>query len=144
MMYGELNAARFAIALPELTDDFVCEFCDMPQDAPGIFIDANNAETQSTPEISIRHGIRINSALRILRDHVKIALLHEMIHVSGISGHWEPFNLEVSRLMLAGTYNDLESISSGSIDGTYAGSYAFTACSGEVRHRSLERADLGL
>jgi hypothetical protein len=107
MMYEELNMKWFDGTLPELTDDFVCEFCDMPRDSAGIFIDAETAEMRSTPDITIRPGIRINSALRVLRDHVKIALLHEMVHVSGIKGHLEPFHLEISRLMLAGAYDGL-------------------------------------
>jgi hypothetical protein len=107
MLYEELNATWFDGTLPELTDTFVCEFCDMPQDSAGIFIDAETAAMRSTPDIKIRPGIRINSALRALRDHVKIALLHEMVHVSGIMGHLEPFHLEISRLMLAGAYNGL-------------------------------------
>jgi hypothetical protein len=35
----------------------------------------------------INPGIRINSALKVLSDHVRIALLHEMVHTSGIVGH---------------------------------------------------------
>src|SRR5258708_26661053 len=107
MMYEEVNMKWFDGTLPELTDDFVCELCDMPRDSAGIFIDAETAEMRSTPDITIRPGIRINSALRVLRDHVKIALLHEMLHVSGIKGHLEPFPLEISRLMLAGAYDGL-------------------------------------
>lgn len=91
MMYEELNMKWFDGTLPELTDDFVCEFCDMPRDSAGTFIDVETAEMRSTLDIKIRPGIRINSALRVLRDHVKIALLHEMVHVSGIKGHLEPF-----------------------------------------------------
>jgi len=79
----------------------------MPRSTAGIYIDAKRAEAQSTAEIKIRPGIHINSALHVLPDHVKIALLHEMIHASGVEGHGEPFQLELSRLMLAGAYNGL-------------------------------------
>lgn len=107
LLYQELNAKWFQGSLPTLTNNFVCEFCEMPQDTAGMYLDGKAAEAQSTPETKIRPGIRINSALKGLTDHVKIALLHEMIHVSGVTGHLELFNLEVSRLMLAGAYNNL-------------------------------------
>lgn len=62
---------------------------------------------QSTDQAHVRPGIRVNTALCVLRDHVRIALLHEMIQASGIVGHQESFRMEVSRLMLAGAYNGL-------------------------------------
>jgi len=106
-MYEELNAKWFNGAAPILGSTFVCEFCEMPRNTAGIYIDAKRAEAQSTAEIKIRPGIRINSVLQVLPDHVKIAMLHEMIHASGVEGHGEPFQLELSRLILAGAYNGL-------------------------------------
>jgi hypothetical protein len=106
-MYNELNAKWFDKSLPPISDNFVCEFCDMPRDTAGIYIDEKDAAAQSTAAVKIRPGIRINSGLKILRDHVAIALLHEMVHVSGIRGHREPFKAGIARLMLAGAYNDL-------------------------------------
>lgn len=106
-MYQECNAKWFDDSLPALGEDFVCEFCEMPRNTAGIFIDTKKAEAQSTAETRIRSGIRINAALQVLPDHVKIALLHEMIHASGIDGHREQFNLEISRLLCAGAYKEL-------------------------------------
>jgi hypothetical protein len=106
-IYGELNTTFFQGVLPSLNEKFVCEFCEMPRDTSGIFLSEEHAAMQSTDQVHVRPGIRINSALCVLRDHVKIALLHEMIHAAGIVGHQEPFHMEVSRLMLAGAYNGL-------------------------------------
>ena len=106
-MYEELNETLFQGSLPALGDDFVCEFCEMPQDTSGIFISQKHAAQQSTDKVHVRPGIRINSALCVLRDHVRIALLHEMIHAFGVVSHKEAFHLEVSRLILAGAYNGL-------------------------------------
>ncbi len=106
-MYGDLNTRFFQGALPLLSDTFVCECCEMPRDTSGIFISAEHAAMQSTDRVHVRPGIRINAALCVLRDHLKIALLHEMIHAAGIVGHQEPFQMEVSHLMLAGAYNGL-------------------------------------
>ncbi|MDQ2835202.1 MAG: hypothetical protein M3Y50_15955 [Acidobacteriota bacterium] len=106
-MYEELNTKWFQGVLPALSERFVCEFREMPRDTSGIFISEEHAAMQATDEIHVRPGIRINAALCVLRDHVKIALLHEMIHAAGIVGHKEAFHMEVSRLMLAGAYNGL-------------------------------------
>jgi hypothetical protein len=107
MMYEEFNGKWFDGRLPKLSVSFICEFCDMSRDSAGIFIDAETAMLQSTANVIIRPGIRISSALMTLRDHVKIALIHEMIHASGIKGHDQPFTDELSRLVLAGAYNGL-------------------------------------
>ena len=106
-LYDELNFKHFQGTLPTLCPDFVCEFCDMPQDSAGIYISPENAALQSTKDVTIRPGIRINSALQVLRDHVRIALLHEMVHAKGIVGHGPNFQEELARLMLAGAYNNL-------------------------------------
>ncbi len=106
-MYRELNAKFFGNTLPPLSASFVCEFCDMPRESAGIFIDATKAVAQSTATVKIRPGIRINSNLKCLSDHVRITLLHEMVHASGTDGHLEPFGTEIARLMLAGAYNNL-------------------------------------
>jgi hypothetical protein len=106
-LYDELNGKWFDGKLPALTDEFVCEFCPMPRNTAGIFIDAETAQAQSTPETKIRPGIRINPALEVLPDHVKIALLHEMVHAGGIKGHKESFDREILRLILAGAYRGL-------------------------------------
>jgi hypothetical protein len=104
-MYDELNAKWFSNTLPPLSELFVCEFCERPRESAGIFIDANKAAEQSS--VKIRPGIRINADLKCLSDHVKIALLHEMVHASGVEGHNEPFNGEIARLMHAGAYNNI-------------------------------------
>src|SRR3979490_3079119 len=76
-MYDVLNAKWFDKSLPLISYNFVCEFSEMPRDTAGIYIDEKDAVAQSTVDVKIRPGIRINSGLKILRDHVAIALLHE-------------------------------------------------------------------
>jgi hypothetical protein len=106
-MYAEFNLQYFGGRLPRITDSFVCEFCDMPRNSAGIYIDAETAAKQSTEAVKIRPGIRINSSLQTLRDHVNIALLHEMVHANGVVGHGPAFEAEILRLILAGAYKTL-------------------------------------
>jgi hypothetical protein len=105
--YNCLNKDWFQSNLPALSDVFVCEFCDMPNETAGIFIDTNRAAKLSKPEVAVRPGIRINSKLQCLGDHVKIALLHEMIHASGIQGHLDNFDKAISNLFQARAYTGL-------------------------------------
>ena len=74
-MYAEFNLKYFGGRLPPITDSFVCELCDMPGNSAGIYIDAERAAQQSTSAVKIRPGLRINSSLQTLRDHVTIGVL---------------------------------------------------------------------
>jgi hypothetical protein len=47
-MYDELNAKWFDKSLPPISNNFVCEFCDMPRDTAGIYMDDKDAAAQST------------------------------------------------------------------------------------------------
>lgn len=106
-IYDSFNAEWFNKSLPAISDAFVCEFCDMPRETAGICIDADRAAKVSKDGVNVRPGIRINSKLQCLSDHVKIALLHEMIHASGIEKHEEVFQNVIARLFAAGAYNRL-------------------------------------
>jgi len=106
-MYDSFNAAYFNNSLPSLSSTFVCEFCEMPREAAGIFLDADRAARRSTDSVKVKPGIRINSKLKELTDHVKISLLHEMIHASGINGHGENFQNGIIALLVAGAYRGL-------------------------------------
>lgn len=83
-MYEPFNAKWFNNSLPPISHAFVCEFCDMPREFAGICIDEAWAVKISKGRVTVRLGIRINSKLKCLSDHVRIALLHEMVHASGI------------------------------------------------------------
>jgi hypothetical protein len=106
-MYDSLNAKWFKSSLPPISDSFVCEFCEMPRETVGICIDAARASKVSKDGISVRPGIRINPALQCSTEHVIIALLHEMIHASGIEKHEEAFKSVVAQLFAAGAYNGI-------------------------------------
>src|SRR5271165_2051476 len=81
-MYDSFNAKWFNNSLLPISDAFVCEFCDMPRETAGICIDADRAAKASRNGVNVRPGIRINAKLQCLSDHVRIALLHEMVHAS--------------------------------------------------------------
>ncbi len=106
-LYNCFNKKWFQYTLPTLSDAFVCEFCDLPNETAGICIDSNRAASLSTNQVVVRPGIRINSRLQCLTDHVKIALLHEMIHASGITGHKQDFDKAISDLFQARAYTGL-------------------------------------
>ena len=106
-LYNEFNAEWFNNSLPPLSAEFVCEFCEMPRESAGIFIDAARAKTISTADITVRPGIRINSGLQLLSSHVKIVLLHEMVHAAGITGHADAFATEIERLFVSDAYTGL-------------------------------------
>src|SRR5882757_5842372 len=103
-MYESLNEKWFGSALPQLSETFICEFCGMPREAAGIFLDVNRAQQYSIDTVKIRPGMRINSKLQEWTDHVKIALLHEMVHATGIDGHDDRFIASIQRLISEGAY----------------------------------------
>jgi hypothetical protein len=106
-MYDFFNEKWFNNSLPPISDAFVCEFSDMPRETAGICLDADRAAKLSKDGVNVRPGIRINSKLQYLSDHVRIALLHEMVHASGIEKHEEDFQKAIAGLFIAGAYNDL-------------------------------------
>jgi hypothetical protein len=79
----------------------------MPRETAGICIDAGRAAKVSKDRVNVRPGIRINSKLQCLSDHVMIALLHEMVHASGIEKHEEVFQNAIPGLFAAGAYDGL-------------------------------------
>jgi hypothetical protein len=106
-IYDSFNAQWFNSSLPPISDAFVCEFCDMPRETAGICIDAARAAKVSKDGVNVRPGIRINSKLQCVCDHVRIALLHEMVHASGIEKHEDVFQNAIAGLFAAGAYNGL-------------------------------------
>ncbi len=102
--YRVFNKEYFRASLPDLSEFFICVFQDMPGDDAGAYIPPDVAVKLSTNETPIRPGIRINSRLKQFTPHVRIVLLHEMIHASGILGHKEDFRAAISVLLNDGVY----------------------------------------
>jgi hypothetical protein len=102
--YAIFNEKHFQNFLPGLSERFTCEFQQMPGDNAGMYINPDLAERMSTNETPIRPGIRINSKLKEFTPHVRIVLLHEMIHAFGIVGHKEDFRAFISALQKEGVY----------------------------------------
>jgi len=63
----------------------------------------------------VKKGIRINECLEKFRSETQVALLHEMIHATGIIGHGKEFKQEILRLIIEGAYGDF------SPEGEFAG-----------------------
>jgi hypothetical protein len=105
--YGIFNEEYFQKSLPHLSESFICVFQEMPGDDAGVYISPDRAEKMSTNQIAVRPGIRINSKLKDFTPHVRIVLLHEMIHACGIVGHKEDFRAFISALVRAGVYEPL-------------------------------------
>jgi hypothetical protein len=103
-LYEGLNEKWFNNRLPAVSGSFVVAFCEMPNESAGICIDAHRAREKSTEAVKVRPGIRINSNLKCLNDHVQIALLHEMVHADGIIGHNSDFQDAIKRLKADGAY----------------------------------------
>ena len=89
-LYAEFKEKYFGDSIPTLSDDFVCTFLKLPFDAAGICYLADKAEN-----LGVRKGIRINEKFREFPSEAKVALLHEMIHASGTTGHDAAFKLEI-------------------------------------------------
>jgi hypothetical protein len=105
--YAIFNQTHFQNSLPHLSESFICVFQEMRGDNAGMYISPDRAEKMSTKENAIRPGIRINSKLKDFTPHVRIVLLHEMIHACGIVGHKEDFRALISALVKAGVYEPL-------------------------------------
>jgi hypothetical protein len=86
---------------PDISEDFVCVFQKLPFDVTGITILEAKAQ-----QLGVRKGIRINEKLKEFPSEAKVALLHEMIHASGICGHGDDFKAALKRLWTNGVYLD--------------------------------------
>ncbi len=106
-MYDMVNAKWFNNSLPPISPAFVCEFCDMPREFAGICIDEAGAAKISKGGVTVRLGIRINSKLQCLSEHVRIAVLHEMVHARGIQKHDKTFQSAVAHLFAEGAYSHI-------------------------------------
>jgi len=91
----------FGDSVPELSGSFVVEFVKLPFDIAG----ASHLPEDSA-KFGLRRGVRINEKLREFPAEAKVALLHEMIHATGIRKHGDEFKRAVSDLFAKGAYTD--------------------------------------
>jgi len=108
--YKEFQCRFFDGKVPDLSDDFSIMFAPLPYDTAGITIMPDDQRFAGR-----KRGLRINQSLMLFRSETKIALLHEMIHASGIRGHDDAFRMEILRLIAEGAYGQL--VKQGSYDG---------------------------
>ena len=108
--YQELKTRFFDVRVPELSDDFLVVFQHLPYDTSGMTIMQDDERFQG-----IKGGIRINQRLEMFPSETQVALLHEMIHASGIPKHNDDFRREVLRLLAQGAYGNL------TVEGEYDG-----------------------
>ncbi len=93
-IYAESESEKyFRDAVPCLSDDFICVFQKLPFDASGICFLADKAS-----KLGIRKGIRINEKFKEFPPEAKVALLHEMVHALGATGHDSDFILQIVKL----------------------------------------------
>jgi hypothetical protein len=101
-LYRELKEEFFKDSVPDLSRDFLCTFSKLPFDVSGI----GCLEWEKYPRTAAlnKKGVRINRKLRNFPNETKVALLHEMVHLTGISGHGGDFKSKVKELWDKGAY----------------------------------------
>jgi hypothetical protein len=99
--YQLFKVKYFGSSVPELSAAFVCVFQKLPYDIAGITLLGEDAAKRSATE-----GIRINEKLREFPAEAKVALLHEMIHATGVRGHDGPLVAAIEKLWNQQAYLD--------------------------------------
>jgi hypothetical protein len=99
--YEEFKKRYFGDSVPELSESFVVEFVKLPFDVAG-----SSHLPEDAAKFGLRRGIRINEKLREFPAEAKAALLHEMIHATGIRKHGDEFKRAVGALFARGAYTD--------------------------------------
>jgi len=101
LVYLEFKNRYFGDSVPDLSESFVAEFVKLPFDVAG----ASHLPEDSA-KFGVRRGIRINEKLRGFPAEAKVALLHEMIHATGIRKHGDEFKRALGDLFAKGAYTD--------------------------------------
>jgi hypothetical protein len=100
-LYRELKDKYFDQSAPELSQSFSCTFAKLPFDAAGIcYLE------QDATRLGIRPGIRINEKFKEFPVEAKVALLHEMIHATGVRKHGHELKLALIELFGKNAYLD--------------------------------------
>jgi hypothetical protein len=100
-LYGEFKDRYFGGSVPELSPSFTCAFSRLPFDVAGICFFGKDAS-----RLGIRPGIHINEKFREFPNEAKAALLHEMIHATGVRKHEHDFRAAIIELFGKGAYVD--------------------------------------
>ena len=91
--YRDFRNRFFDNTVPDLSDDFICEFIKLPFDTAGItYLEEDAAK------LGVRKGIRINEKLKEFPAEAKVALLHEMVHATGVRGHGDELKVALKQL----------------------------------------------
>jgi hypothetical protein len=99
--YQEFKDKYFNDSVPELSQSFSCTFGKLPFDASGICYLEKDAS-----RLGIGPGIRINEKLQEFPAEAKVALLHEMIHATGVRKHEHDFEVAIAELFGKKAYVD--------------------------------------
>jgi hypothetical protein len=100
-LYLEFKTKYFGDSVPELSEDFTVEFLKLPFDVAGA-----SHLPEDAAKFGLRRGIRINEKLQEFPAEAKVALLHEMIHATGIRKHEGAFTDYVNDLFRKGAYTN--------------------------------------
>jgi hypothetical protein len=100
-LYREFKDKYFGDSIPEVSENFICKFTKLPFDVSG----ASYLESDAA-RIGVKRGIRINEKLAEFPAESKVALLHEMIHATGIRKHNDEFKRALIELLGKGAYVD--------------------------------------
>src|ERR1700722_10841827 len=99
--YNEFKSKYFGDSVPELSDNFICVFQELPSDVEGATLIGADAIA-----VNVTAGIRINEKLCGFPSAVSVALLHEMAPAAGIRGHGDAFKAEIRKLWDSEAYLD--------------------------------------
>lgn len=97
--YRNFKSRFFNSTVPDLSEDFICEFLKLPFDVAGI-----TYLEQDAAKLGVKKGIRINEKLKEFPAEAKVALLHEMVHATGVRGHEDELKAALKELFNKGAY----------------------------------------
>jgi len=100
-LYREFKEKYFGDSVPDLSEDFIVKFIKLPFDVSGISYLAEDAV-----KLGAKRGIRINEKFQEFPAEAKVALLHEMIHASGVRKHNDEFKRALKNLFAKDAYVD--------------------------------------
>jgi hypothetical protein len=100
-LYREFKDKYFNGSVPELSQNFICTFSKLPFDVAGICHLEKDAS-----KLGIRPGIRINEKFKEFPAEAKVALLHEMVHATGVRKHESELKLVLIELFGKNAYLD--------------------------------------
>jgi hypothetical protein len=100
-LYREFKDKYFKDSVPELSQSFTCTFSKLPFDVAGICCLEEDAS-----KLGIRPGIRINEKFEEFPAEAKVALLHEMVHATGVRKHGHELKLALIELFGKNAYLD--------------------------------------